>query len=186
MTSMRSSRRRRATAAFVGVLLATGIAGSALSQQAAPETNETTRTTNLISSGWTLTCKPDPRRKLLACEASQTIAVAKSRETLLAVFVTPRLRDDATMDHVLRFQLPHGLDLASGIRFRVDAGEELSPVVQTSSQAAVFARTELTAALLTAMKKGETMTVDVNDMNGNRLTIPVTLAGFSAVHAKLR
>lgn len=175
----------------LAILLVAGLTGGAAAQQAAqpaaaPDAGATSKTTRLGSSGWTLQCKPDARQKSLLCEASQTIVVAESRDTLLAAYVTPKLRDGAVEGFYLRFQLPHGLDLSAGVNFRIDEGPEQSPDIQTSSQAGLFARVELTDDLLAALKKGAAMTINVSALNGNTLSIPLTLNGFSAVYAKLR
>ena len=72
------------------------------------------------------------------------------------------------------------------MHFQIDEQAAQSPVIQTSNQAGLFARSELTEALLTALKKGATMTVSFSALNGNTLSVPVTLSGFSAVFAKLQ
>lgn len=138
----------------------------------------------LLASTWTLGCKPDSSTKELLCEASQTIAVEQTRQTLLIAFVTPWTDEDGS--YVLRFQLPHGLDIPAGVELQIDDVPVQSPVIQTSNQIGVFARTALADPLLAAMKKGATMQVAFSALNGTKLTVPVSLEGFSAIFDKLQ
>lgn len=169
-----------------GAMLLAASCPIALAQDAGNASQTPASTAQLVSGGWTLGCRSERRSKQLLCEASQTIAVAKTRETLLSVFVTPVQNEEETQSFVLRFQLPHGLNLPAGVHFQIDEQAAQSPVIQTSNQAGLFARSELTEALLTALKKGATMTVSFSALNGNTLSVPVTLSGFSAVFAKLQ
>ena len=107
----------------------------------------------LASTGWNLGCKPNSRTQKLFCEASQTIAVERTRKTLLAVFVTPWQRADASNSFALRFQLPHGLDLQAGVHILIDDKAGPTPEIQTSSRNGLFARTELTDPFLASLKK---------------------------------
>ena len=124
----------------------------------------------------------------LNCEASQTVAVARTRQTVLAVFVTPRQRDGKPDGFALRFQLPHGIDIPAGVRLRIDGkpAPGAPPTIQTSAQAGLYARTDLDAALLAALRKGAAMEVEVTAMSGASIAVPATLNGFSAIFAKLQ
>lgn len=167
-----------------GVSLFTGTA-FAQSADTSAET-ETTSTTALVSSNWNLSCTPDSGTQELLCEASQTIAFEESRQTLLIAFVTPWKQDDAAELFVMRFQLPHGLDIPAGLQIQIDDNPAQSPVIQTSTQVGVYARIGLSEPLLESLKKGATMNVSFSAMNGNKLTVPVSLDGFSAIFAKLQ
>ena len=163
-----------------GVFLFVGVEQNALAQNTEdnPDTSadvETAQGAELISNGWTLSCAPDSSAEELLCEASQTIAVAETRQTLLVVFMTPWVQADATEPFVLRFQLPHGLDIPRGVQFQVDDNPEQSPIIQTSTQAGVYARIGLVDPLLASLKKGATLNVSFTAMNGNKLTVSATL-----------
>lgn len=140
----------------------------------------------LVSSNWTVSCRPAGETQELLCEASQTINLAESRQTLMGVFVTPWKDKDKKEGFILRFQLPHGVNMPLGVQTKIDNQAAPSPEIQTSNQVGLFAKTDLTGPLLSALKKGTTMTVSFSSMNGNKLAIPVTLKGFSAVFEKLK
>jgi invasion protein IalB len=140
----------------------------------------------LVSSPWNLECHPTGPEQKLVCDASKKIALEKTRKILLTVFVTPRNTGKGAEAYVLRYQLPHGLNPASGVKVQIDKGKALSPIFVTSSQAGVFARLGMNAVLLGALKKGSVMKVDFAAMNGTNLSIPVSLQGFAAVYDKLK
>jgi invasion protein IalB len=168
---------------LAGVCALVGGMTEADAQGTTPAEAETT----LVSSSWTVGCGPaaDGDKDLL-CEASQTIVVRKTGQTLLVAYVTPWRQAGVPNSFVLRFQLPHGLDIPAGVQVRIDGRPMASPVIQTSGNAGVFARTNLTSMLLSALKKGATMTVTFTALNGRKLSVPVTLDGFSAAFAKLK
>ncbi|NKB58599.1 MAG: hypothetical protein GKS00_19895 [Alphaproteobacteria bacterium] len=161
------------------------VSGSAVAQKAkAPE--KPAAGPKLVSSAWTVGCRPAGKSQDLLCEASQTIALAESRQTLLGVYVTPWKQAGKPDSFILRYQLPHGLNFPAGVQVKIDDKAAPAPEIQTSNQVGVFARTDLTDPLLASLKKGAAMTVEFSSMNGNKLAIPVTLKGFSAVFEKLK
>lgn len=169
---------------FAAVALAL-VSGSAIAQNA-KTTEKRAAGPKLISSSWTVSCRPAGETQELLCEASQTISLAESRQTLLGVFVTPWQQKDKKEAFILRFQLPHGVNLPKGVHTKIDNKAGPAPEVQTSNQVGLFAKTDVTPTLLASLKKGSTMTVSFSSMNGNQLAIPVTLKGFSAVFEKLK
>lgn len=162
------------------VVALTLVSGSATAQKAkTPE--KPAAGPKLVSSNWTVSCRPAGETQELLCEASQTISLAESRQTLLGVYVTPWKNKDKDDSFILRFQLPHSVNLPLGVQTKIDNKAGPSPEMQTSNQVGLFAKTDVTGPLLVALKKGTTMTVSFSSMNGNKLAIPVTLKGFSAV-----
>jgi invasion protein IalB len=178
----------------LGIVAVAGAGPSAFAQDkgkkpaaaaAAPAAKGAT-SAKLVSGPWNLECHPAGPEQKLVCEVSKKIALEKTRKILLTVFVTPRNAGKGAEAHVLRYQLPHGLNLTSGVKVQIDKGEALSPIIVTTSQAGVFARLGMNAVLLGSLKKGSIMKVDFAAMNGTSLSIPVSLQGFSAVYDKLK
>lgn len=189
MSSRRSlslSGAARQTLAAALAATAVGFSPGAQGQSGGGTPAEGDAATQLVAGTWTLNCAPAGDSDALNCEASQTVAVAKTQQTVLAVFVTPRRRDGEPDGFALRFQLPHGIDIPAGVRLRIDGEAMPAPAIQTSSPAGLFARTGLTEPLLAAMRKGAAMEVDVTALTGASVTVPVTLNGFSAIFAKLQ
>jgi invasion protein IalB len=156
-----------------------GVERSAFAQSTDEIANAgTAQGAELVSTGWSLSCVPDSSGGELLCETSQEISVAKTRQSLLSVFVTPWKQAKVDDPFVLRLQLQHGLDLTKGVQFQIDGNSAESPVIQTSSQLGTYARAVLSPRLLASLKKGGKMEVSFTALNGKKLTIPVTLYGF--------
>ncbi len=146
---------------------------------AAPSGGNKETSAKLVSSNWNLDCHPAGPEQKLVCEVSKKIALETTRKILLTVFVTPRNAGKGADAYVLRFLLPHGLNLTAGVKMQIDKNEAQTP-------AGVFARLAMNARLLETLKKGTVMTVSFSALNGTGLSIPVSLAGFGAVYAKLK
>ncbi len=175
--------RRSLIVAALGALLCFGGAIEASAQAAAGAPQTTSR--KLVATNWNVGCQPAQQGKKMLCEASKRILLEQGRSLLLAIYVTPTGKGKGAEAFILRYQLPHGLDLAAGVKAQIDTGDALSPAIVTSSQAGVFARSVMTAKTLASLRKGKTMTVAFSGLNGSKLSIPVSLQGFSAVYDKL-
>lgn len=173
-------------AAILGAMFCLSGVGEARAQAAQGAGNAPKTTTQqLVSTNWNVGCQPAQQGKKMLCEASKRVLLAKGRSLLLAVYVTPTGKGKGTEAYMLRYQLPHGLNLTAGVKVQVDKGDTMTPVIVTSSQAGVFARSAMTDKVLSTLKKGSTMTVAFSGLNGSQLSVPVSLQGFSAVYDKL-
>jgi invasion protein IalB len=139
-----------------------------------------------VASPWRLNCQPGSGGKDVVCQASQSVVVKGGKQAVLIAFVTPWRQEGASAPFLLRFRLPHGLDIPAGAALKVDDKPIGSARVQTSSPEGVFARAPLDDAMLAAMKAGKLMTVEVTALNGAKLTLPVSLNGFTAIFDKLQ
>lgn len=114
------------------------------------------------------------------------MVLKQNNEALLSVFVTPWKQAEATAPYLLRLQLPHGLSLSEGVQLQVDTGKENTAAFQTSNQSGIFARMGLSDDTLNAMQAGNILTVSFSAINGNKISIPVPLNGFTAVFSKMK
>ena len=162
------------------------LAQDAEKKPATPAADNSQSSAKLVSSNWNLECHPSGPEQKLACEISKKVALEKTRKILLTVFITPRNTGKGAEAYILRYQLPHGLNLANGVKMQIDEGKPMSPVIVTSSPAGAFARQPMNDVLLASLKKGTVMTVSFSAINGTGLSIPVSPVGFSAVYAKLK
>lgn len=151
-----------------------------------PPKLEAPKGTEIVSGNWNLGCKPFGNSNELLCEASRIIVLKQNNEALLSVFVTPWKQDQATAPYLLRLQLPHGLNLPEGIHIQVDELETHNAIFQTSNQNGIFARIGLSDKVLSAMQAGKILTVSFSAINGNKISIPVPLNGFTAVFSKMK
>lgn len=82
--------------------------------------------------------------------------------------------------------LPHGLFLPSGSSYQIDQGQKTTIAIQTSDQNGAYAATPLSADLLKAMKSGTNLNIGIESVTRKPVTIPVSLAGFTAAIDKLQ
>jgi invasion protein IalB len=81
--------------------------------------------------------------------------------------------------------LPHGLHLPGGISYQVDSGQKKSVPIAASDAKGVYAVVPLDNALLGSMKRGNTFNVTMVGSNRRPVSIPMTLAGFTAAADEL-
>lgn len=147
---------------------------------------EAPKGTEIISGNWSLNCQPFGNSDELLCEASRIIVLKQNNEALLSVFVTPWKQAKATTPYLLRLQLPHGLNLPEGVHIQIDKLETQTAIFQTTNQSGIFARIGLSDKTLIAMQAGKMLTVSFSAINGNKISIPVPLNGFTAVFSKMK
>lgn len=165
--------------AIIGISMTLGV-GTSYAQ------TNTSDGPKIVTGVWTVNCSPVGEDQKLICEASRTIALQQTGESLLTVFVSPWQQDGATEPFLMRLQLPHGLDLPKGVQIKVDEGSAGTATFQTTTPTNVFARLGLSDGLIGSLKKGKIMSVSFSGINGNQISIPVPLNGFTAVFAKLK
>jgi invasion protein IalB len=128
---------------------------------------------------WQVNCEGegDARR----CTVLQNLVAdqGQGQQRLLTVMVQP----GADNQPALLLALPHGLFLPAGVQLQVDKGEAEKLVIQTADQNGSYAGTALETAMLDRLKAGSTLEVTFQSAQQQAVTVPVTLAGFSAAFA---
>ena len=180
---MFSSTRRNATcrrAAGAGALwLALSIVtGSAFAEDAKPAEPKPAE-----ANPWVVNCTSGSASADLQCQASQNLTESKTGQRVLTVTIR-RQTDQAGLAMLLA--LPHGLFLPAGASYQIDAGKKVSVVIQTSDQNGAYAAAPLTPELITAMKAGTNLNIGMESVTRKPVTIPVSLAGFTAAIDKLQ
>jgi len=132
-----------------------------------------------VSSNWKLGCQPNAATNKMVCQLSKEITDVKSRQLLLRVSI-------GAAPYPMVLQLPHGLALANGIHLQVDKKKQISLPLYTSSPKGLFTRANLSAATLKEMSGGKNMKVILAAINGRKIVIPISLAGFSIAFDKLK
>lgn len=159
-------------------------AGPALAEDARPaqpkpaESNAKTADAN----PWAVNCSSGSATTELQCQVSQNLTEAKTGQRVLTVTVR---RDNGNGSLAMLLALPHGLFLPSGASFQIDQGQKTTIAIQTSDQNGAYAATPLSADLIKAMKSGTNLNIGMESVTRKPVTIPVSLAGFTAAVAKL-
>jgi invasion protein IalB len=132
------------------------------------------------SQGWTVNCGQGPDG--LVCRASQSIAVASTRQLLVAVtfFKAPK-----ATTHTLAVQLPHGLLLPAGATVQIDAEATLPLVVETCDQRGCYGNINVTDPILASMRKGKMLVVAFQNLNKDNVKVQLPLVGFPEALKKI-
>lgn len=131
---------------------------------------------------WSVNCSSGSATTELQCQVSQNLTEAKTGQRVLTVTVR---RDNGNGSLAMLLALPHGLFLPSGASFQIDQGQKTTIAIQTSDQNGAYAATPLSADLIKAMKSGTNLNIGMESVTRKPVTIPVSLAGFTAAVAKL-
>lgn len=167
------------TALWVGLA-----AGPALAEDAKPAQPKPAESNAKPSDAnpWAVNCSSGSATSELQCQVSQNLTEAKTGQRVLTVTVR---RDNGNGSLAMLLALPHGLFLPSGASFQIDQGQKTTIAIQTSDQNGAYAATPLSADLIKAMKSGTNLNIGMESVTRKPVTIPVSLAGFTAAVAKL-
>lgn len=131
---------------------------------------------------WAVNCSSGSATGELQCQVSQNLTEAKTGQRVLTVTVR---RDNSNGSLAMLLALPHGLFLPSGVSYQVDQGQKVVIAIQTSDQNGAYAATPLSPELVKTMKSGTNLNIGMESVTRKPVTIPVSLAGFTAAVAKL-
>ncbi|ESY48494.1 invasion associated locus B family protein [Mesorhizobium sp. RSR380A] len=168
-------------AAWVGALWLVVSAGSALAEE--PKSTKSAETKPAEGNPWSLNCASGSAGTELQCQVSQNLTEAKTGQRVLTVTVR---RDNGNGNLAMLLALPHGLFLPSGASYQIDQGQKTTIAIQTSDQNGAYAATPLSADLLKAVKSGTNLNIGIESVTRKPVTIPVSLAGFTAAIDKLQ
>ncbi|NDV88265.1 invasion associated locus B family protein [Aurantimonas aggregata] len=125
---------------------------------------------------WRVNC--DGEGEARRCTVLQNLVAdqGQGQQRLLTVMIQP----GADAQPALLLALPHGLFLPAGVQLQIDEGEAQKLVIQTADQNGSYAGTALDTGLIDRLKRGSALAVTFQSAQQQPVTVPVTLAGFSA------
>ncbi|RUW43507.1 invasion associated locus B family protein [Mesorhizobium sp. M8A.F.Ca.ET.021.01.1.1] len=173
---------------IVTLWLILSVAGPALAEDAAkpaqpqPAQPQSAPPKPADANPWAVNCSSGATNTELQCQLSQNLTEAKTGQRVLTVTVR---RDNANGSLAMLLALPHGLFLPSGASYQVDQGQKTTIAIQTSDQNGAYAATPLPPDLVKAMKSGTNLNIGMESVTRKPVTIPVSLAGFTAALTKL-
>lgn len=152
---------------------------------AAPAQETTIEKTNdpAPPPGWVLACTATPATDPLQCRMSQELFSAEARARVLAVSVA---KAASGTGYEMTLALPHGVYLPAGVSVKVDSNPAVKTVIESSSPNGIFAILPMDEGLTATIKRGSTMMVNLRNMAGKDLQIPVSLAGFTATLTRMQ
>lgn len=132
---------------------------------------------------WRLRCERksdnDPER----CFIMQIAKTAKDKRDILRIGVRYPEPEKAAM---VFLTLPLGVYLPGDLMLQIDDGETLRIPVEICLANGCHTRMALEGALLKNMKGGQQATLTFFDSRQQKITVPVSLAGFTAAYAALK
>ena len=134
-------------------------------------------------SGWTSECTSLNRQAQKECSVRQNLFLKKTGQ--LVGSVTVRVPAD-TQAPVIMIQTPLDLFLPAGVTLSVDGGNPVPFVLQTCNVKGCYAGAKLPNALLFGFLKGQRLNIVFEDLNKQKITLPMPLAGFNAAYQTIR
>lgn len=134
-------------------------------------------------TNWSARCVTDASGQTSACHVIQRIKRNKTGALLMSVLVELPVK---TLKPELKLNLPLGLYLPAGTTLQVDKTPTKEIQIETCDVKGCYAGLGVDEDMLTALKRGNTMTVTFQNVARQPIAIPVTLVGFTAAFAKIR
>nr|WP_281380098.1 invasion associated locus B family protein [Prosthecomicrobium pneumaticum] len=132
---------------------------------------------------WSTECRADARSGPLSCRMEQRIVVAKTGQ--LVGMVSIRVPSE-TREPVAMIQAPLGLSLEGGIALDVDGSTVETLPLQTCDASGCYAGAAIKSEVLSALSRGTTLTLVVQNLDKQPVKLPLSLAGFAAAFAKVK
>ena len=133
--------------------------------------------------GWTARCFSPARQSPLECTLEQQVIVQQTGQQIS--FVSIRVPGD-TKQPVMMVQLPLGLFLPAGLTLQVDEGKGQVVAIQSCDQRACYVGMPVTPEMLDSMKKGQRLSLGMQSMNREPVTIAHPLGDFASQYQKIQ
>jgi invasion protein IalB len=131
------------------------------------------QTTEVATPKWNVNCNNNADPTRLDCTMSQIILQNGTGQRIIASSV---FTNGDTYTMVL--SLPHGIDLTSGVNVSIDQGAAQKFQIQTADANGAYSRFTLTPALISAMRSGNILIINIVGAAKNAVRMEMSLAGF--------
>ena len=157
---------------FAGFLALGLLATPAVAQQQQPQPPNVERTKN---GAWTVECVKNQQGQRL-CRMVQNVVHPKTKKPLMKVFVD---KPSGPGDAQLKIIVPLGIWLRPGLEFSIDGGSASRMAFEFCLEEGCLARLNLTAGLVSALKRGSGGKVALQNIRRQTLNLTVSLSGFT-------
>lgn len=178
---------RKIFAAVLSILVLTAAAAAQTDQQkqsapgAATPTQPAAGQAEPRPPAWTMNCGNTEQG--LDCRVVQSLFLRDTGRRLLSVVV--HVPPD-TKKPVLLLQLPLGIYLPAGAGFQIGKGEGKNVPFKSCDQFGCLAEYAITDAEISAMSKGEDLTLTMVNLRNEPITVTVPSLGFADAYAKVK
>jgi invasion protein IalB len=150
--------------------------GAAPQQQATPPADQQVQ---LIYAPWTKFClKGQEANAKQVCFTGKDGRIESGQPVIAAVIIEP----EGEPKKILRVTLPLGMQLVHGTRVIVDNNQPMQSPYVICFANGCMSDYEVTADLLSNLKKGQNLIVQAINANGAPLTLPLPLAEFAKAY----
>ena len=179
------ARSMRAGKSILAWLARVGVAGALLSAAlgASVLAARSQEADQAKPAPWTSNCTSPGRGLPLECAVRQRAFIGKPPRFM--GMITIRVPSD-TKKPVIMSQTPLGLFLPAGLDIDIDGDMAQNYPFQSCSANGCYAGIPITGKLLDRMFKGGRLNVTFQHMNKKRLTLPMSLIGFSEAYGRIR
>lgn len=147
------------------------------------KTDEKKKPAKKKANPWKVQCGTDKKTNKKFCRIQQSLRYKKTGQRLLAVIIQPQPIEP---NIAILLSLPHGLYLPAGTAYKVDDGKENRLVIETCDVEGCYATGGITEEMAEAMRNGKKLLIGFQASNKKPITIPVSLAGFTAAFKKIQ
>lgn len=137
---------------------------------------------NSILQPWSIACSATTGSGQLICSMSQVLQDKKTGLRIMSVVISSTLNSEK---RIIRTQLPHGIDIVSGLNISIDDGVSLKYPINWADKNGSYSEFELTTDWLNGMRNGNLLSLVVNSHSGQRIEFHVSLKGFIKAFQKL-
>lgn len=130
-----------------------------------------------VSEAWVRRCDENEAGEEIYCEILQRLNIQESGARLLDFAIGFPADSDAARGALI---VPLGVLIEPGLDFQIDDGEVFKVRLRYCLQQGCYAFINLNEELIGQMKSGSQVSVTLTNLQGQRITIPVTLTGFTA------
>lgn len=123
---------------------------------------------------WLKVCGEDPAIKKIICYTTRDF-VAENNQPVMAVAIYS-VKDDTR--RFVRFLVPLTFLIQPGIRFSAEGAQPVNAKFQICLQQGCFVEGDLNDASINALKKANTLRIDMQNQIGQEVNFEVPLAGF--------
>ncbi len=132
---------------------------------------------------WLVNCQNTGEGGTLDCKMSQTIIMKKTSQRILTIVIR---KGENEKNPSMMLSLPHGLFLPAGVNLSVDGKQIRKLPVQTCDKAGCYAGLPVSPELLEAMRKGNQISVSLQDLKKRKIKVSATLAGFTSAYNQMK
>ena len=175
---MKSHSNTRRIAYAVALVFGGCVASANAQEGAAAQQDAPAKPVN----AWVVNCSSGSSGTALECQMSQNLTESKTGQRVLTVTIRRQPTDGAL---AMLLALPHGLFIPVGVTYQIDSGAKVPVAIQTSDQNGAYAAVPVNAEFIGALKGGTNINIGMESVTRSPVSIPVSLAGFTAAVDKL-